>query len=259
MKKLTTPKEIKAWLNNMHIKNYTINSDLTIDVNETVFLKECNLTHFPVNFNKINGHFNCSHNQLISLEGAPKIVKSFSCENNQLTNLVGGPEIVDFGYECSNNQLTSLKGCAQKLLYLNCSKNQLTHLEFAPQYVGLLTCKENKITSFKGLEKTKISDGVIANNNQITNLEGLPFNIKALNIVNNPLTDIHSLPNYTQLIELYMPDFFNKDKMLDFQYDYKHKIYQYFEKIKAYYEKIELEQKLDNPLIISHNNNKNKL
>ena len=54
----------------------------------------------------MNGYFNCNDNNLKSLEGIPKIVKSaFNCSHNQLTSLKRCPEIVNGSFDCSYNKL----------------------------------------------------------------------------------------------------------------------------------------------------------
>ncbi|MFW6130870.1 MAG: hypothetical protein ACOC56_06750, partial [Atribacterota bacterium] len=92
---LKTKKEIKKWLDKHQITNYTINDDLTVDVDENVDLSHRNLTEMPIQFNKVNGTFYCTYNQLTSLVGAPKKVFGyFYCSNNKLTSLEGAPEKV---------------------------------------------------------------------------------------------------------------------------------------------------------------------
>jgi hypothetical protein len=94
----------EAWLKEMWIKNYTINDDLTVDVNGPVDLYEKELTSIPVQFCKVTGWFNCSRNQLTSLVGAPKKVgKSFHCFFNQLTSLAGAPHTVLGWFDCTRN------------------------------------------------------------------------------------------------------------------------------------------------------------
>jgi hypothetical protein len=62
------------------------------------------------------GGFNCTNNQLTTLEGCPEVVDgSFFCSNNQLTTLVGCPKVVDGWFYCSYNPLTTLEG-APKLI-----------------------------------------------------------------------------------------------------------------------------------------------
>ena len=49
------------------IINYTINKDFSIDVNENVNLSNRGLKKLPLKFNKVNGYFDCSRNNLTSL------------------------------------------------------------------------------------------------------------------------------------------------------------------------------------------------
>ena len=106
--------QIVKWLDSFGIKNYTINDNLTIDVNGYVNLINQSLTCFPsfIKFNEVSGDFYCYNNQLTSLEGCPTIVcGSFNCANNQLTSLEGCPRTVGYDFYCYNNQLISLEGC----------------------------------------------------------------------------------------------------------------------------------------------------
>lgn len=54
--------------------------------------------------------FNCSRNQLTSLEGAPKVVRrDFTCSRNKLTTLEHAPATVGHDFDCTYNKLTTLK------------------------------------------------------------------------------------------------------------------------------------------------------
>lgn len=64
---LKTKKEIQAWLDEMEIKNYTINDDLIVDVNGDVTLSFKKLKTIPVQFGVLKGNFNCSILSLIHI------------------------------------------------------------------------------------------------------------------------------------------------------------------------------------------------
>ena len=86
----------------------------------------------------VKGNFNCSRNQLTSLEGAPeKVGGDFYCFLNQLTSLEGAPEKVGGNFNCSHNELTSLEGAPKEVgSDFDCYSNQLTSLKGAPKEVG---------------------------------------------------------------------------------------------------------------------------
>lgn len=76
-----------------NIKNYTINEDMSVDVDGSVNLYRCSLSKIPLKFGYVSGSFRCDHNQLETLEGSPKIVDyDFNCDNNQLKSLKGSPD-----------------------------------------------------------------------------------------------------------------------------------------------------------------------
>lgn len=133
-----TKDDITSWLDLMHIEEYVINEDLTVDVNKSVNLSQKTLIKLPVKFNIINGNFNCSSNSLHTLEGCPNIILgSFHCGFNLLTHLQQGPQIVLHDFYCNDNKLVSLLGAPEEIGYeFKCSNNALTSLQFGPKKVG---------------------------------------------------------------------------------------------------------------------------
>ena len=50
------------------IKNYTINVDISIDVDGDVDLRHRELKEIPFNFRIVTGYFHCGYNNLVSLK-----------------------------------------------------------------------------------------------------------------------------------------------------------------------------------------------
>ena len=120
------------------IKNYTINDDLSIDVDGGVYLDERNLEYLPLKFNYVSGDFNCDQNELESLEGCPITVDgNFDCYRNKLITLEGCPQTVDGDFYCFGNNLVSLEGCSEIINgTFNCCGNKLKDLEYFPEVNG---------------------------------------------------------------------------------------------------------------------------
>ncbi len=154
----------RAWLDEMGIKNYTINKDGTVDVKGGVNISSENLTEIPVQFNKVGGSFWCDNNNLNSLKGAPKVVSAgFYCSNNNLTSLQGAPKEVAGSFYCSNNNLTTLDG-APKRVYgtFDCGRNKLISLNHVPKEInGIFYCQNNKVQftreDIKAVSKVKLA------------------------------------------------------------------------------------------------------
>lgn len=117
--------EIKKICDVYLIRNYTINNDMSIDVNGSVWLSRKELVTLPLKFRKVNGDFDCS--------------------NNNLTSLVGMPHTVVGNVYVNNNELISLRGCSQNIGgNFNCSQNLLHTLEHSPFKVnGYYNFKHN--------------------------------------------------------------------------------------------------------------------
>ena len=102
VKKQSYEQEIKSWCEEMGIKNYTINSQGEIDVEEGVDLGSKYFKELPYKFGKVNGHFSLSHNEnLISLKNCPYSTFGFSCSYcSQLDSLEGCPKEVKSYFYC---------------------------------------------------------------------------------------------------------------------------------------------------------------
>jgi hypothetical protein len=87
-----------------------------------------------IKFGRVKGDFDCSYNNLESLDGAPQeVLGGFYCSYNKLKSLEGGPKYVRRGYRCQGNNLINLVG--------------------APEYVGgNFSCSENKFVDLSGAE-----------------------------------------------------------------------------------------------------------
>ena len=74
---------IISWLSKYEIAKYTIHDNLVVDVHEDVWLSNKNLTSLPFQFGIVQGDFDCSRNQLTSLEHCPKVIEGvFFCDDH---------------------------------------------------------------------------------------------------------------------------------------------------------------------------------
>jgi hypothetical protein len=70
---------------NIYMQHFIENKDGSYDCNTDINIGKCLIYNgkLIINFNKINGDFNCSNNKLKSLKYCPKVVNGiFSCYNN---------------------------------------------------------------------------------------------------------------------------------------------------------------------------------
>ena len=160
---------IRAWLEEHGIKNYTINTQGEIDINGDIKITYKNIKEFPyfIQFGTIKGNFDCKHNNLISLKGAPREVKgTFDCACNDLTSLEGAPEKVGGSFDCAHNYITSLEGAPDKIKgYFDCGCNEIKDLKGAPKVVGgYFHCGDNNLTSLKGSPKVVGGNFICRNN-----------------------------------------------------------------------------------------------
>lgn len=156
-------KEIHKICKKYNITNYSINDDMSIDVDNDVDLSYSDLHKLPLNFNKVNGDFDCSCNNLESLEGSPSEVGGdFDCGYNHLESLEFSPSAIGGDYYCYDNSLKTLKGAPNKIggIEFNCNINKLVSLKHAPCNIEKFRCFFNS----KGLDYDKYNKSIIRKN-----------------------------------------------------------------------------------------------
>lgn len=143
----------------LHIKNYTINSNRSIDVNGDVILSGLVKGRIPIPFNRISGNFICCESELTTLENSPRYIKGdFNVDNNKLTNLENSPISINGYFSVENNNLISLIGSEKitdiKNIYF--CNNKLTSLKYHPIisntciYDSKYNFNDNPIVSLEG-------------------------------------------------------------------------------------------------------------
>ena len=140
-----THEEIKHWLDDHNIENYTIRSDGVVNVDGRVDLSHIKELTLPVQFGKVTGKFDVCSSFLTSLKGVPEIVVGdFNCGGTHISSLEYAPQFVGGYFSCYNTYITSLSGVDKRIKQLNgtfyCVENA-THL------LGILLIKG--ITDFE--------------------------------------------------------------------------------------------------------------
>ncbi len=182
----TDKKDIESWLKKIGINNYSINDDLTVDVDGNVDLIGREINSMPVQFGKVYGDFNVDKNKLTSLKGCPEIVMgSFCCSLNNLTSLDYCPKRIGESFTCYKNQLTSLSGMPKKI---NCN----------------FICSQNPIITFDGIAEN-IGGDLGMDNLEKNEEELLKFNT---NVKGNLFSDFG-----------FNDDFFNKVRQIKVNYE----------------------------------------
>jgi hypothetical protein len=143
----TTRDEVIEVCKKYDIENYTINDDLSIDVDGSVYLEKEKLEYLPLKFNYVSGDFSCYDNKLKSLEGCPQTVGGrFNCYFNELVSLEGSPQTVDGDFDCSYNELETLEGGSQTVNgNFDCYSNELKDLEHFPEVNGTIDMGANLV------------------------------------------------------------------------------------------------------------------
>jgi hypothetical protein len=196
---------VKGDVTNPKIKEYYLEEKVRVDELEKqirqgkfILLRGQNLYFLPDLEDVVwEGYFDCSNNQLQSLQGAPqKVGGYFNCYNNQLQSLQGAPQTVGGYFSCHDNQLQSLQGAPQTVGgYFSCHDNQLQSLQGAPQTVGgYFSCSYNQLQSLQGAPQ-KVGGYFHCHNNQLQSLQGAPQKVGGyFSCYNNQLQSLQGAP-----------------------------------------------------------------
>jgi hypothetical protein len=96
-------RSIEDWCEYFDFKNYDIINDV-VNVNNRLNLCNKILDKIPVKFAIVTGYFDCSSNNLLTLEGGPiEVGGNYFCGFNQLITLEYGPIKLGGGFHCSGN------------------------------------------------------------------------------------------------------------------------------------------------------------
>ena len=89
-----TKEQIDKICKEYNITDYTINNDMSIDVNNNINLQLNTLEVLPIIFNKVNGSFFCELNNLNTLKYSPKYIEgNFNLAFNNIKTFEHFPEV----------------------------------------------------------------------------------------------------------------------------------------------------------------------
>lgn len=198
---LTNSTQIQAWLEKMQIKYYSIEPNLTVNVEQNVNLKAMNLSAIPVQFGEVKGAFIIQNNQLTSLKGVPHIIHgSFNCSGNKLEKLDYLPQKIKKNFSCDSNQLKTLEGLEKVEIAgsISCTLNQLQDLKGLPLIIhGSVNCSFNKINTLKFFPK-EIKEHFNIRKNNLTTTKGIKEIKGNIILSQNRITHLEDLQAYVK-------------------------------------------------------------
>lgn len=117
--------------------------------NNTVDLSDLGLVELPLRFLEVNGVFDISNNDLVTLDGCPEVVCWFDCSHNHIEDLELGPIEFYKQQEIIKGSGRSTRNSGKKLGpdyytgYYNCSYNNIRSWSGLPNVINHLVCDHN--------------------------------------------------------------------------------------------------------------------
>lgn len=214
-------REIKTWLEQHEIEDYIIHPDLTVTIEEDLFLENKPISALPFQLREVKGTLSIANCEFTTLKevGLPAKVQRFIATDNNIYSFEGCPEateidishnfISDFSFlplscdqlNVGNNQIRSLLSFnpEHKISTLSMGNNKLEHpfnqlenLIGLPDNVQRLNVASCGLTSSQGLSSQ--IDSLNINNNQLREFSNFPNSMSFLNISHNELTSLKGCP-----------------------------------------------------------------
>lgn len=182
---------------NTYMNNFTINDDYSIDSNNDIhitnYIKSLRGEALPYKFRFVDGNFKCNGLDLTSLKNTPEIVvENFDCSYNNLTSLEGGPRRAH-NYICSNNNLKNLKGIG-RFNFLVCSNNNITHLNDVDlDIIDRVDIKGNPIDDLYNYIKPFKNIGLVTTHSILERKKLIFKSLKDFNVINRNIIVLDSL------------------------------------------------------------------
>lgn len=160
-------------------------------------LKSDQLRLPKIKIKRVSGDFNCSNNNLETLEGCPEEVGgSFRCFSNNLRSLKHSPKKIGSNFDCTRNNLETLGGCTEIIFgNLFCDFNFLKDLKGSPILIGGdFKISNNLIESLIGCP-AEIKGSFYCDGNNLKSLDFGPIYVgKVYDCSNNKLQDLMGAP-----------------------------------------------------------------
>jgi Leucine-rich repeat (LRR) protein len=177
---------------------YEIDGNGVVNVNGNIAIKRT-MDKLPVVFGDVKV-CRLENAGLTTLEGSPEVCTTFDCSNNELTSLEGGPRIVIGHYLCiENKRLTSLIGAPKTVTVFNCGRCGLTSLEGGPSKVTGYVCDDNQLKSLVGIAED-VKGWVDCDSNPLESLKGLKSVGRGVSLSYSPNLPLLSLIAYDECI-----------------------------------------------------------
>jgi len=129
----TKKEDIVRWCDEVMISDYTINSDLVVDVNGVVVLYVVHMDQLPVQFGRVENDFILGENGLKTLKGVPYYVGGdFICGGNKIKDLDYFPQEIHDRIILLNNPLESFTSPLEKannIIWISQAIPGLTYLD----------------------------------------------------------------------------------------------------------------------------------
>ncbi|MDO5943288.1 hypothetical protein [Burkholderia cepacia] len=164
---------VMYFLDELYVKNYTINDDLTVDVEGDVKLPDYGVKHMlsdnsysicpeslPIQFSIVKGDFDCG--DLSTLEH-------------------GMPDYVGGNFVCDSADVVSLKGMPEHVgKDITIRRTAITNLEGLPNYIAgdLVVGWNDSLASLDGSPKTITGSFICRRNASLKTLEGGPERVE---------------------------------------------------------------------------------
>jgi hypothetical protein len=171
-------KFITEWLDYYGIQNYTINDDMSVDIDGSVLIDRRHIPRLDVKFRNVSNEFFINKCGLESMNNLPISCKCVTLTNNNINEISNVPLNCQY-LNLNNNKITEIQNIEHltELSTLEISHNKITKLYGLPSSIKRISLENNLLKNFKNFPKALIMRDdekmYLIKGNPIVSLKGL--------------------------------------------------------------------------------------
>lgn len=152
------------YMRKWNLVNYIINDDLSVSVDEDVYIDDSKVSEIPVNFREINGNLRIDNCNFINLKGLPDKLENLLIANcRNLESLQGCTKEISNNFTLRNSSVDSLKyGPVHVGGKYHIDLKKITNLHYLATQIGELCLDDCNITTLDTNGVVCIVDDVIS-------------------------------------------------------------------------------------------------
>ncbi|MCV6599324.1 MAG: hypothetical protein OIF36_02440 [Alphaproteobacteria bacterium] len=152
-----------------------------------------------LSFMEVRNSFDCSHTNICSFEGFPKVHKNIDISNTKIRTLEGCPATKEL--EMSYTEVGSFEHCPESVEIIDAWKTNISNFNHIPEGIKKLSVGRTSIRDLKNCPES-IED-LTVDYLDLENFNDIPKNVKILSIAGSSMENFKDIPQTVEELTCY--------------------------------------------------------